>query len=618
MGKLAAKQGDKIAATDTHILMVPTPGGPVPTPTPMPFMGTLMVGLSTDVFIEGKPAATVDSEALNQPPHIPAAGPFQKPPTNKGKILIGSTGVFINGKPAARQGDMAMTCNDPVDMPIGQVVAVGTVFIGETGAGAPSFPPKQKTQTFLNARWGQQGTILSANWEKDKAKSDEKVKLIAKVKDFDNGTPAKFTIWKNKDSQSIFLDEIEASVQGSKVETSWSYSLEENEEEPAEVGEELEFYFVVDVEAEEKTSEALIITIELKRADLLEIEDLHFNHNSAVVLPEALDDLACCYLYVKANPSKMMLIAGHTDKSGPPSYNQQLSEKRAENVLHLLTGSRADWVTTVNPQSGGKSKVEDYQRILRWVSTMLGWSCDPGDADNILGSRTKEAIKAFQEMYNSEFRKSIAVDGVVGSDTWGAFFDIYMLMLADALGHGSDTSALKPYRDALKFVDGRKVVGCGESHHTTQYSISLEDRRVEILFFEPADKPKLSFHPLCHEGPPDDPESHEPGGEKAKKCELYGKLGFYQKNRLSCNLENLVRMRLYDYIGEEFSFKGEAVYRVLDKDNNILGEGKVKGGDEILVVSCTGAPSKVVLELDNAKFTFKLAPDSGSSAAKKS
>jgi uncharacterized Zn-binding protein involved in type VI secretion len=137
MSKPAAKQGDKIIATDTHILMVPSPGGPVPTPTPMPFNGTLTTGLSTDVFIEGKPAATVDSIAINQPPHIPTAGPFQKPPTNQGKILTGSTGVFINGKPAARQGDQAITCNDPADAPIGSVVAVGKVFIGETGAGAP-------------------------------------------------------------------------------------------------------------------------------------------------------------------------------------------------------------------------------------------------------------------------------------------------------------------------------------------------------------------------------------------------------------------------------------------------------------------------------------------------
>ena len=36
----AAKQGDRVQAMDTHIVMVPSPGGPVPTPTPgHPFSG---------------------------------------------------------------------------------------------------------------------------------------------------------------------------------------------------------------------------------------------------------------------------------------------------------------------------------------------------------------------------------------------------------------------------------------------------------------------------------------------------------------------------------------------------------------------------------------------------
>lgn len=132
MGQPAAKMGDKVVAVDTHIYMIPTPGGPVPTPLPSPFNGMLQLGLSTNVMIEGKPAATVNSIAVNLPPHMPQGGPFQKLPTNQGKITIGSTTVFINSKPAARMGDTAMTCNDPVDLPIGKVVVQGvcTVMIG--------------------------------------------------------------------------------------------------------------------------------------------------------------------------------------------------------------------------------------------------------------------------------------------------------------------------------------------------------------------------------------------------------------------------------------------------------------------------------------------------------
>ncbi|MBD3381653.1 MAG: hypothetical protein GF404_05585 [candidate division Zixibacteria bacterium] len=131
MGMPAAKQGDKITAVDIHIILIPAAAGvPVPTPLPHPFMGIIDSSCSTDVKIMGMPAAVMGSEATNTPPHIPQGGPFQKPPTNRGKIVMGSPTVMINGKPAARMGDTAMTCNDPVDLPIGQVIAAGTVMIG--------------------------------------------------------------------------------------------------------------------------------------------------------------------------------------------------------------------------------------------------------------------------------------------------------------------------------------------------------------------------------------------------------------------------------------------------------------------------------------------------------
>lgn len=132
MGLPAAKKGDQVVAIDTHIVMVPSPSGQVPTPLPHPFAGMLDGGLSTDVKIMGQPAATVDSTASNQPPHIPTppGTAFQKGPANKATIKVGSTTVKINGKAAARAGDVAETCNDPADLPIGKVIAVGTVLIG--------------------------------------------------------------------------------------------------------------------------------------------------------------------------------------------------------------------------------------------------------------------------------------------------------------------------------------------------------------------------------------------------------------------------------------------------------------------------------------------------------
>jgi uncharacterized Zn-binding protein involved in type VI secretion len=130
MGQPAAKQGDQIMATDTHIILIPVGTGTVPTPLPHPFTGIIDGGLSQDVKIMGVSAATVDSTATNTPSHIPQGGSFQTSPSNKATIKMGSSTVKINGKMAARNGDTAMTCNDPSDLPVGTVMATGTVLIG--------------------------------------------------------------------------------------------------------------------------------------------------------------------------------------------------------------------------------------------------------------------------------------------------------------------------------------------------------------------------------------------------------------------------------------------------------------------------------------------------------
>lgn len=116
-------------ATDIHIILVPSPGGPVPTPTPHSFSGQLDTNLSATVMAMGMPTATLGSIAHNLPPHFPIGGSFSKPPTNMAQVVSGSPTVMINGKPAARNGDTALTCNDPADLPVGTVVAVGTVMV---------------------------------------------------------------------------------------------------------------------------------------------------------------------------------------------------------------------------------------------------------------------------------------------------------------------------------------------------------------------------------------------------------------------------------------------------------------------------------------------------------
>jgi uncharacterized Zn-binding protein involved in type VI secretion len=130
MHALAAKAGDPVTALDTHRIQPPT-GGPVP--VPHPFSGQLDDGLSADVRIHGRRAATVDSTAKNVPPHAPLGGTFVRPPANLGTVTTGSTTVRINGKGVAYGGKPTVTtCGDP-DQEVGTIAAAGTVRVGGVG-----------------------------------------------------------------------------------------------------------------------------------------------------------------------------------------------------------------------------------------------------------------------------------------------------------------------------------------------------------------------------------------------------------------------------------------------------------------------------------------------------
>ncbi len=278
------------------------------------------------------------------------------------------------------------------------------------------------------------------------------------------------------------------------------------------------------------------------RAQVLEMEDLNFHHNSAVLLPDygrnapqpgtpeqdritGLAVLYACYKHAQNNPAQKMLIAGHTDRSGSSPYNLSLSQMRAENVLAALLGDRAGWVRLAEQ----KHKVQDYQQILKWIAYNWAWDCDPGqvneDPNNDLNPETREATRKFQLRYNVEFGGSVPENGAVGAETWGAFFDTYMRELRIILG--TDDAGFSNLRTALHFVDdSRRAVGCGENFPITpdrrsNYRNPI-DRRVEILFFDPGEEPLLDCHPRT-------------GTCVHTRCELYHNRDMYDIRPVPCD-----------------------------------------------------------------------------------
>ncbi len=130
MSAPVAKRGDRVIGIDTHVVLVPSPTGPIPTPMPMPFSGPLVDQLSDSVLVENEPVAVVDSVANNSPPHLPMGGSFQTPPTNRAVVSAGSETVFAENKAIARANDGARCCNDPSDSDTGHILAGGSVFCG--------------------------------------------------------------------------------------------------------------------------------------------------------------------------------------------------------------------------------------------------------------------------------------------------------------------------------------------------------------------------------------------------------------------------------------------------------------------------------------------------------
>ncbi|MGA2263731.1 MAG: OmpA family protein, partial [Acidobacteriota bacterium] len=313
---------------------------------------------------------------------------------------------------------------------------------------------------------------------------------------------------------------------------------------------------------------------------VLEVEDTHFHHDSAVLLPNfpaepgevfggpslGLSVIAECLLQQNAHPDATVLITGHADTSGPDQYNIGISIKRAKAVQHAIMGEREPWISIAE----GQHKTEDYQLILTWVAMVYGWDCNPQGVDNVNGDNTKKAVKNFQERYNQEFDANIATDGKAGHDTWGAFFDVYMDMVQNLCE--TDEAGIKDLRAKMNFI-GPKIVGCGENWPVEEpqrpnYRSQI-NRRVEILFFKSGQEPLLDCHP---------------GGNVCKPvfCEIYN-LKMYRfdylpvKPSLPRPTQVFLKLQYLDPEGNEKLFPKDFPVTILYPDNTTQDE---KVGDD--------------------------------------
>ena len=190
--------------------------------------------------------------------------------------------------------------------------------------------------------------------------------------------------------------------------------------------------------------------------------------------------------FLEQNPGHRLLIAGHTDRAGSEGFNMRLSAARGQSVLAVLEGKRNDFVAACR----SFHSTDDAPIVLHYAAQEHGIPCEPLDASKA----SPDEIRAFQEGFNNKFNASIAVDGKVGDQTRGAYFDLYQ---ADLDRRAGGKEAMQRLRRQLRFVNpAHKVLPCGEKFPREK---PLEDglrsqanRRVELLFFAPPRLPDVA------------------------------------------------------------------------------------------------------------------------------
>lgn len=207
--------------------------------------------------------------------------------------------------------------------------------------------------------------------------------------------------------------------------------------------------------------------VEPIRTDLayrVETSALAFAHESSLLVPLAGDaatvpvlPLLTAMKFLQSNPQYGLAIVGHTSVSGSHAVNDALSERRALSIRLFLDDRRDDWIALADEFG----RVKDYQALLAYFHRDHGWDCDPGSVDGQLGPNTRGALERFQAAYNPAFGQSIEVDGLIGPQTWGAFFDV----LQDEWLMGLEINQLSLV-DAKTYVDdAHRSIGAGERCH---------------------------------------------------------------------------------------------------------------------------------------------------------
>jgi outer membrane protein OmpA-like peptidoglycan-associated protein len=180
-----------------------------------------------------------------------------------------------------------------------------------------------------------------------------------------------------------------------------------------------------------------------------------FDKSKCLILPDGLQGIRGVVATYDAHTKSKLLVVGHTDTMGKPSYNDVLSLERADATKDYLTDNVDGWL---------KWYGNDVAADKRWGTAedehMIGALPDAGDRTPSEGS-----VRWFQRT------RGLKVDGIAGPQTRRALIEEYMSLDGTSLPQGV----------------GVMTHGCGENFPAEPTADETEDaanRRVEIYYFD--------------------------------------------------------------------------------------------------------------------------------------
>ncbi|MCA9617650.1 MAG: OmpA family protein, partial [Myxococcales bacterium] len=271
---------------------------------------------------------------------------------------------------------------------------------------------------------------------------------------------------------------------------------------------------------------------------------MYFDRNKSFLLPTAMASIRRIKSLYDEHPHSELLVVGHTDASGDPSYNDPLSLERAQATAAFLQDDVAGWLGwyagSVPPEKRWGAREDGLM-----LATLP-------DAEALQGASNPAA--AYQAS------RGLTVDGVVGPQTRGRLIAEYMALdettlpsSATILAHGCGESFPIPEEELAELVGASGL------------DADQLNRRVEIYFFDG----RLGVQP-----PP-------PGTISGPGSEAYPEWGRRARETHDFSLSAALRIRVFDHFAKPMAgvdFEVELGEQVVRGKTDASGHVVVRGG----------------------------------------